>query len=56
VICSTVDRETFDLSRDEAVRFDAFFLGRLADFTGVALTFGAADFLASLGLATARAA
>jgi hypothetical protein len=54
-ICSTI-AEAFDFGRDKALRFDTFFLGRLADFAGVALTFfGAADFLAFFGLATLRA-
>ena len=54
-ICSKVGMETFAFARGEAVRFDAFFLGRLAFFTGVALTFfRTADFWAFLGLATLR--
>jgi hypothetical protein len=32
VICSTLGAEAFGFSRNEAVRFDIFFLGRLADF------------------------
>jgi hypothetical protein len=51
-ICSTI-AEAFDFGRDKALRFDTFFLGRLAGFAGVALTFfEAADFLAFFGLAT----